>query len=811
MSIDPIKDVTRGPKKSIDDELSVAHGLITLGDLEQAKIKYFEILKTYGESSHVLMQLGLLEGQLENLENAVEHFSRVKLLEPNNINARTALALCKQNLNEFEQAINHYEEALEILNTQVSQTGEADHLDLKRECLDQLCQLELRLNDFGRALNYAMRAHQIRTDLTSYITLTIIYLQLSLHVEALSIINSAIVNYPDEVRVYLLKGLILEKAIHYETAESDNQQVLIAYSNAIQIAPNAAQTFYIKGNFLSSIGDWQSAIDNYKLTLELNSSHLMSLNNALVAYQTLGLYEQAIDCIDRFVLETNKNPNLITQLGSEASQFFFNAGALLFLESDFDKARQYFEQSLLKNSQYPQLLGAYYHLRMRMCDWESTVKMSDGNVVQELSFEEFKELLLKGVKQQTLVTHPFALLTATDDGHIHRLANLKWTQSISGSTKTRKRTEGESVNVKSDQKKIRVGYFSNDFREHATAYLIASLFELHNRESFEIYAYSWGTDDQSIMRKRLINSVDHWFDVKSLSDKDFITLIRLHELDIAIDLKGHTEGARTQIFAARVAPVQIGFLGYPGTMGADFIDYCIADKTVIPAQLQSTMTEHILYMPESYQINDEKRDICAIKTMRKDHRLRDGDLIFCSFNSSYKITPFIFDCWMGILREFSNSVLWLLEDNSTACHNLRQMAMAKGVEGDRLIFAPKLQLGEHLERLSHADLFLDTFPCNAHTSASDALWTGVPLVTLVGQTFASRVAASLLTHTGLSELITCTGDEYREKIRNLASNPDQLRRLKAGLLDRKKNKKLPLFDSKKFTENFENILRSVCR
>ena len=808
-----------------EDGLSIAHQLMNQGDLIQAKYKYLEILGHYGESSQVLMLLGLLEGQLGNLEAAVNHFIKVTVLEPSNINARTALALCKQNLNEFQQAINHYEEALEILTQNVSQSEDSTHLELKRECLDQICQLESVLKDFDSALSYALRVHQIRPDLNSFVTLARIYLQLNANALALKTIDHAMVNYPEEVRVYLLKGLIFEKLIVSDVSgcnvssssssrsrsqgKNNVESVLSSYSKAIKIAPNAAQSFYIKANFLSSLSRWQDAIENYEMALQLNPSHLLSLNNALVAYQSLGMYEQANNCIDRFLVETNQNPKLIDQLEQGASQFFFNAGALQLLKGDFNKARIYFEKSLLTDSHCPQLLGAYYHLRMRLCDWESKVKINDGDSILELGFDELQVHLLKEVGLKSIVTHPFALLTASDDPLLHRLANLRWTQSILELTYKQGIESQASAIVKSIPKQIRIGYFSNDFKEHATAYLIASLFELHDKGNFQIFVYSWSTDDQSTMRNRLINSVDRWNEVGNLSDKELVALARLHELDIAIDLKGHTEGARTQVFAARVAPVQIVFLGYPGTMGAEFIDYCIADEVVVPVESQHYMTERVLYMPESYQVNDEKRAISPLKTARIDHGLPDNGLILCSFNSSYKITPVIFDYWMGILAEFTNCVLWLLDDNKTASDNLRQRAIAKGIDAHRLIFAPKFELAEHLERLSHADLFLDTFPCNAHTTASDALWSGVPLITLTGQSFASRVAASLLIHTGLSHLIAYTEGEYVLKIRNLVMNPGQLKVLKSDLLARKRNKQLTLFDSQKFTRDFENLLRSI--
>jgi protein O-GlcNAc transferase len=348
--------------------------------------------------------------------------------------------------------------------------------------------------------------------------------------------------------------------------------------------------------------------------------------------------------------------------------------------------------------------------------------------------------------------------------------------------------------------RIRIAYVSADFHQHATSCLMAGMFECHDRSQFEITAISMGPDDASEMRRRLKQSFDNFIDIKASADQ-IVSQIKQNEIDIAVDLKGFTQDACPGIFAQRCAPIQVNYLGYPGTLGASYIDYLIADRILIPERCQNHYAEKIVYLPNSYQVNDSRRVISDRTFTRAAAGLPEHGFVFCCFNNNYKTTPDRFDCWMRILKRVEDSVLWLLEANVTAASNLRKQAIASDIDPQRLVFAKRMPMADHLARQRLADLFLDTLPCNAHTTASDALWAGLPVLTQVGETFAGRVAASLLNAIGLHELITSTPQAYEDLAIELALSSEKLAHLKQKLADNRLT--TPLFDTRLFTQHIE--------
>jgi protein O-GlcNAc transferase len=352
------------------------------------------------------------------------------------------------------------------------------------------------------------------------------------------------------------------------------------------------------------------------------------------------------------------------------------------------------------------------------------------------------------------------------------------------------------------REKIRLAYLSADFHEHATAFLIAGLLEGHDRSRFEVFAISFGPDDRSGTRRRLIDGVDRFIDVRSHDDTQAAQLVHGLEADIAIDLKGHTHGARPGILAHRPAPVQATYLGFPGTTGADFIDYIIADRFVLPQEHQPFYSEKVVYLPDTYQVNDAARRISNTAATRAEVGLPQQGFVFCCFNNSFKITPQMFGIWMRLLGKIHGSVLWLLEDNRRATQNLRAEAQARGVAPERLVFAPRMALGEHLARHRLADLFLDTLPYNAHTTASDALWTGLPVLTCAGSAFAGRVAGSLIRSVGLPELVTGDLPAYEALALRLAQDAPLLGALHTRLARNRLTH--PLFDTDRFRRHIES-------
>ena len=321
-------------------------------------------------------------------------------------------------------------------------------------------------------------------------------------------------------------------------------------------------------------------------------------------------------------------------------------------------------------------------------------------------------------------------------------------------------------------------------------------------------AISLGPDDSSDIRRRLTNSVEHFIDATAFSDEQIASVVRSSEVDILVDLMGFTGAARTGVLCRRPAPVQVNYLGYAGTMGAPYIDYILADRVIIPEEKRTCYSEKVVYLPNSYMANDSRREISERPQRRSEHGLPETGFVFCSFNNSYKITPEIFDVWMRLLREIDGSVLWLSETNETAARNLGRQAQSLGIDPARLIFAPRLPLNEdHLARLKLADLFLDTLPYNAHTTAVDALWAGVPLLTRPGETFAGRVAASLLNAVGLPELITTSPEDYERTAIDLANEPAKLKAIREKLTRNRLS--MPLFNTELFTRHIEAAYTAI--
>jgi predicted O-linked N-acetylglucosamine transferase (SPINDLY family) len=461
---------------------------------------------------------------------------------------------------------------------------------------------------------------------------------------------------------------------------------------------------------------------------------------------------------------------------------FYNLGLALIDLNQFDKAVTAFDKALNIQPEYEYLFGLRQHTQMKLCAWRD--------------FGVNVTTITHGVHAEQKVSSPFPMLSLTDDLFTQHKSAKIWNidknpvmQSLGPFLK------------KARQPKIRLGYYSADFHNHATAYLMAELFERHDKEKFELFAFSFGPDTKDKMQIRVSQAFDHFINVTSLSDIEVALLSRELDIDIAVDLKGVTQDARLGIFSFRAAPIQVSYLGYPGTLGADYIDYLIADKTLIPTQSQQHYSEKIVYLPDSYQVNDRHRVIASTQFTRQELGLPEDAFVFCCFNNNFKITPDVFDSWVRILKAVDTSVLWLFQDNSIAAMNLHKEAALRGIDPARLIFATRMELPEHLARHKAADLFLDTLPYNAHTTASDALWAGLPVLTCMGESFAGRVAASLLNAIGLPELVTETRTDYEALAIELAKDPAKLKKIKEKLQHNRLT--TPLFDTARFTKNIE--------
>ncbi len=553
--------------------------------------------------------------------------------------------------------------------------------------------------------------------------------------------------------------------------EKKFSKALSFINEAIKINPNFAETYNVQGNTLNELKQLNQAVISYDKAIKINP-------NFSNAYYNKGL-----------VLHELKNTNLAIENYKEAIkinpnffQAYNNMGFAFHQLKRFDESLKSYEKAFAINPNSNFLLGKIIHSKNFLCEWKSH-KENLKNLTNQL--ENNKASCL-----------PFATLSLFDSPRLQKKAAELWIQETFP-----KNNIPEKIKKYKSNKKIKLGYYSADYHNHATSFLIAELMELHNKSKFELFGFSFGPNKQDEMRKRVSSSFDQFIDVRFKSDYEIVELSRKLEIDIAVDLKGITTDSRFGIFLKRCAPIQINFLGYPGTLGTSTIDYILADKILISKKNQKNFFEKIIYMPNSYQPNDTKKKISKKNFTRKEMGLPKNSFVFCCFNQNYKITPDVYDIWMKLLKKIDGSVLWLMKNSEKATENLKKEAIKRNIKSNRIIFAEKMPLAEHLARHKLADLFIDTFPYNAHTTCSDALWSGLPVITRMGESFASRVGASLLSAIELNELITKSEKEYEKLAIKLATNPKLLNKIKNKL---KKNKVLkPLFNTKLYTSNIE--------
>jgi protein O-GlcNAc transferase len=426
-------------------------------------------------------------------------------------------------------------------------------------------------------------------------------------------------------------------------------------------------------------------------------------------------------------------------------------------------------------------IGSLHECRLQECDWTSAT--ADA------------ERIVRAVEEGRKAVAPFAFLAISPSAEA-QLACARTFMADRYPPSPAPLWQGERY----EHERIRVAYLSADLREHPVAYLMAELFEGHDRRRFETVAVSFGSAAPSPLRTRLQAAFDHFLDVREQSDGEVAQRLRGLEIDIAVDLTGITAEARSGILARRPAPVQVNYLGYPGSMGADYMDYLIADRYVIPEERRGHYAEQVVYLPDTFQATDATRRLGPAPP-REALGLPEAGFVFCSFNNSYKITPPLFGIWMRLLQGVAGSVLWLVGGNAAVAGNLQREAAARGVAPARLVFAPRVGYAAHLARCMRADLFLDTLPFNAGTTASDALWAGLPVLTCSGEALAARMAGSLLQAVGLPELITTTLAEYEARALALATQPEML----GGLRERlgRNRQSTPLFDSARFRRHLE--------
>lgn len=593
--------------------------------------------------------------------------------------------------------------------------------------------------------------------------LGLIYYDLKNYKKALVHIEQAIKINPKISLAYLNRGVALHAARRFSEAMS-------SYDTALLLQPDSADIFNNRGLVFLDSKEYVAALSDFDKSIFIRPNHAQAYNNKGLALKHLQRVEEAIECFQKAIL---LNPRYMDA--------YYNLGNLHLDQGTIELAIKAYEEIYNIQPDYPYLLGNIALLKANICDWRN--------------YETDIQKLSEHIKQGHKVSLPFPMLSLSSSRSVQKKVS-----EIFGEDKLQF-TPPFIAPTKSQSGKIVLGYFSASLFNHPGANLSAELFELHDRSLFKVIAFSYGSPPNDHMNERLRKAFDLYIDVDHKGDSEIADLAKNLGVDIAIDLRGFTTKARTGIFAFRPAPIQVNYLGYPGTMGAPFIDYIIADTNLIPSPHQGDYSEKIAYLPFCYQPNDRKKIISEKSFKRSDLGLPENGFIYCCFNNNYKISPETFDIWMRILKSVNGSVLWLLSSNRTAELNLKKEAQERGVDPRRIIFADRLGMSDHLARQRCADLFLDTLPYNAHTTSSDALWAGLPVLTRVGETFAGRVSASLLQAIDLSELITTTSQEYEHLAVTLAQHPEKLNAIKKSLANNRKV--APLFDTPLYTKHIE--------
>lgn len=583
--------------------------------------------------------------------------------------------------------------------------------------------------------------------------------------EALQSYDRALAVNPGLMDAVLRRGQVLISAGRFDEA-------LAGFDRALVLSPDLPALLSDRGGVLIEMKRYEEAVGTLQKAVTIdpdNAAALSNLGGALVELKRQG---EALVSLDRALA-----------LEPDSVNALFNRGTALRDLKRPKEAVESYERLLAIQPDYPYAAGYLFYSKRQCCDWTDFAD----------SVKRLESAVLAGQR----VDAPFSFLAVSNLAGVQLRCARSWVAD-----KCRPRVESGRPAFIGKSGRVRIAYLSADFGDHPVAYSIVELFETHDRSRFEVFGVSFGPDNSSAMRERVQRSVDRFIDVRGKSDREVVGMLRELEIDIAVDLNGYTLGNRAIIFAHRVAPVQVSYLGFSGSTGADYMDYIIADNRVIPPGQEIHYSEQVVRLPDTFLVNDRRRATAGPASSREAVGLPAYGFVFCCFNNSYKITPAVFDIWMRLLARVESSVLWLFEDNPAVPENLRREAEARGIPAGRLVFARRTSLlADHLARYRLADLFLDTLPYNAHVTTIDALWTGLPVLTCMGSTFAGRVAGSLLHAIGLPELVAGTHEEYEALACRLASEPAKLAELRTRLAANRLT--WPLFDTDRFRGHIE--------
>ncbi len=756
--------------------LNLANAVVESGQGSETEQLLRRVLMHKPDHGDARFNLGTLYMRLGRLDEAAAEFRTLLDYYPNSADAHNNLGIVLERQLHREQAEKAYRMALALDENNIS-----------------------AMNNLGNVLRTQGRAD-----------------------EALDCYAQAIRAMPDHADGYLNQGILRASQNLLDEACTLFCKALSADPRCIEAEINLAEVYRRK----VALGD---AIEALRRALAIDPDSAIALNGLGNVLRMQGHLGDAADCYSRAMRATPRDPSAFLNLGilralqgqygeacallrqavkvdEKCAQARLKLAEVLRISGHLDESRQAYQQLLLQQPQHAAASAGLAHVRQHLCDWEGIEKLWDDarNALgcgEDIGITPFSALSIPTTPQEQLACarawarREFGWIIKNSGGNNE-------CQPYGAIRDYQQWRDGNAGGARN----LRLGYLSWDYHEHATAYLMAEVFELHDRERFTVTAYSYGPDDGSAIRQRIRGACDAFIDIAGVSEAEAARRIAADNIDILIDLKGYTLGARTPILAYRPAPVQVNWLGFPGTMGTECIDWILADHFIIPEGAEQNYAEQVYRLPDCYQPNDRKREIGAAPT-RAECGLPDAGVVFCCFNQAYKILPETFGAWMRILHRVPGSVLWLLETGEDATRNLRLNAAAHGVSAERIVFAPRQPLAAHLARYRIADLALDTFPYTSHTTASDALWAGCPLVTRVGDTFASRVAGSVLNAVGLSELITSIPTDFEELAVQIALAPERRARLRQYLEQGRKG--FALFDTPRLVAHLENAYQTM--
>jgi len=767
--------------------IQTAMDLHRQGRLNEAESHYRSLLAQSPSQFETLHLFGILKLQQGNLPEALMLITKAVEINPSSLDTRSNLVAVLVNLGRHADAIEQCNRILAIRpadagtlynrGVALAQLGRHDEaldnfgkvIAIKSDHINALFnragvfasqqRYEEAIADFDRLLTFAPRHPDALTNRGTLLA------QLGRDADAIASFDRALAIAPDHVNALTNRGIVLKKLLRHREA-------LASLDRALAVRPGHVEAHINRGNVLLDLHRVEEALASVARALSFAPGHSNALTSHAFALHAAGRCQDALQSCEQAIASDPRHDNA----------FLIRGHTLAKLDRPADAAASY-EQVLALNPNQPFAFGAALLAHRAACNWDRV--------------EALLPAIEQAVRAGEAVIPPFNLLGLPVEPSIH----LQCAQNF-----VRQRLPAEPKmfpsRARTPSDKIRLAYVSGDFRRHPVAYLIAELLERHDRTRFEVVGLSFGMDDCSEERARLVAACDQFHDIQARDDREAAALINDLRIDIAIDLGGHTENSRPGIFRDRPAPVQVSYLGYTGTAGADFIDYIIADKIALPFDLAPSFTEKIVHMPDCFLVNDTKKSISPATPSRAEAGLPDRGFVFCCFNNSFKISASIFAVWMRLLAGIEGSVLWLQQMNARASDNIRAAATAAGVDPARIVFAPRVpSMADHLARQRLADLFVDTTDYNAHTTSSDALWAGLPVLTCAGSAFPGRVAASLLHAIGLPELVTMSLDDYQALALKLARDPALLQSIRSKLDANRLTH--PLFDTDRFRRHLE--------